>query len=282
MNQPPSLLEQLAAFAALREIGLPVISPTAMQLLAHVRSGEADPRQVERLVQSDQALAAEVLRAANSPFFGGLTTITTVQGAIVRLGMQQVARLVVLAAEHNRYTARHPAVVKLMAHLWAHASACAHASEWLARRLGHRNLEEEVFVGGLVHDVGKLYLARVLDEMQASLEPRHDVPEALVLELLAQAHADQGYRLVADWNLPEIYRVIVRDHHTIDPDPTNVALLIVRLANRACHKLGIGLVAEPSVILATLPESAMLLAGEIMLAELEVLLEDLTAVPLPA
>jgi HD-like signal output (HDOD) protein len=271
------LLEQIGAFAAHHNVTLPVVSPVATGLLAAVHREDVKPADVERLVQSDQVLATEVLRAANSAFYGGLSPVTTVQGAIFRLGLIQVARLVLMATERNRYRAHQASLQQVMARLWAHATACAQAAEWLARRLGHRSLEQEAFVGGLVHDIGKLYLVRVLDEMVARADEPFETPEAFLLELLDVAHADQGFRLVSGWNLPDVYGTIVRDHHVAEPDPTNVALLLVRLANQACHKLGIGLHDEPGLVLSVLPEAAMLLTGDVMLAELEVLLEDAAA-----
>jgi HD-like signal output (HDOD) protein len=281
MTEGLPLLEQIGAFAAQHGVGLPVVSPVATGLLVAVQREDVKPADVEAVVQSDQVLAAEVLRASNSAFYGGLSPVTTVQGAIFRLGLVQVARLVLLASERNRYRAHQPALRTIMTRLWAHATACAQAAEWLARRLGHRGLEQEAFVGGLVHDIGKLYLIRVLDEMVAKSPEPFETPEPFLLELLSVAHADQGHRLVTGWNIPEMYRVIVRDHHLEEPDPTDVPQLLVRLANRSCHKLGIGLKSEPSLVLSVLPEAAMLLTGEVLLAELEVLLED-TATELSA
>jgi putative nucleotidyltransferase with HDIG domain len=274
MTEGVPLLDQIGEFSTKHGITLPVISPKATGLIAAVQRDDVRPKDVETFVQSDQVFVAEVLRSANSAFYGGLSPVTTVQGAIFRLGLIQVARLVVMASERNRYSAKQPGLRGIMKRLWAHATATALAAEWLAKRLGHRGMEEEAFVGGLMHDIGKLYLVRVLDEMVAKGAAPGDTPEAFLLELLDVAHTDQGFRLVSGWNIPEVYAVIVRDHHVEEPESVNVPLLLVRLANRACHKLGIGLKAEPSVILSTLPEAAMLLTGEVLLAELEVLLED--------
>jgi HD-like signal output (HDOD) protein len=269
-----ALLDQIGEYAAKHGITLPVVSPVATGLMAAVQREDVTPADVAALVQSDQVLATEVLRAANSAFYGGLSPVTTVQAAIFRLGLIQVARLVMLATERNRYRAHQPMLQGVMSRLWAHATACAQASEWLARRLGHRGVEQEAFLGGLVHDIGKLYLVRVLDEMVAKAEEPIETPEPFLLELLGVAHAAQGHRLVTGWNVPEVYSIIVRDHHEETIDPTNISLLIVRLANRACHKLGIGLTADATLVLAVLPEAAMLLTGEVLLAELEILLED--------
>jgi putative nucleotidyltransferase with HDIG domain len=279
MTGGTSLLEQIGTFAEIHKVTLPVVSPVATNLMAAVQRDDVTPSDVEALVQSDQVLAAEVLRASNSAFYGGLSPVTTVKGAIFRLGLVEVARLVLMASERNRYTAREPVLRSIMSKLWLHATVTALAAEWLARRLGHRGVEQEAFVGGLVHDIGKLYLVRVLDEMVAKSTEPIATPEPFLRELLRVAHADQGYRLVHGWGLPEVYSVIVRDHHVEEPDSTNIPLLLVRLANRACHKLGIGLTSDPGIVLSVLPEAAMLLSGEVLLAELEVLLED-TAIDL--
>ena len=272
-----SLLEQVAAFADKHGVTLPVVSPVAVDLMAAVQREDARASDVEAVVQSDQALLAEVLRAANSAFYGGLSPVTSVQAAIFRLGLIQVARLVLLATERNRYAAHQRLLRTVMHRLWAHSMACSLGAEWLAKKLGHRGIEQEVFVGGLLHDVGKLYLVRVLDEMAAKAPEPFETPEPFLRELLDVAHADQGFRLVSNWNLPDVYGTIVRDHHVEEPDATNVPLLIIRLANRACHKVGIGLKHEPGLVLAVQPESAMLLTGEVLLAELEILLEDAAA-----
>ncbi len=277
MSQELPLLRQVTEFATKNDLKLPVFNDVAIKIQSIAKGDDFEVAEVERLIQSDQALAAEVLRAANSPFFGGLAQITTVRAAIVRLGLKQVAQLVLLASERSRYTARNPQIAELMQTLWSHASACALSSRWLAHKLGHRSLEEEVFVGGLIHDVGMLFLARVLDEMQAEAKGKLELPSELLHELLLTAHTDQGHRLLEEWNLPEVYRVIVRDHHTEEIDPANTPLLIVRLANEACHRLGIGIAHDPSIVLSATAEAHQLGATEVVLAELEITLEDSVA-----
>jgi HD-like signal output (HDOD) protein len=64
-------------------------------------------------------------------------------------------------------------------------------------------------------------------------------------------HAEHGARLLQQWNIPELYCDVVRDHHKADYDPNNTTLTMVRLVNLACHKLGIGLQHDPLLVLAT-------------------------------
>ncbi len=272
-----SLLQQALDFAAERHITLPVFSDVALKVQKAARDGRYDISEIEKAIESDPALVAEVLRAANSAFFGGLSEVATIRAAVLRLGLQRVTNLVFLASEKSRYTARHPYIATLMRDLWHHASACALAAEWIARRARFPQLAETAFIGGLVHDIGKLFLLRVLDEMSREHAQGQALSPELVREVLDNAHADVGYRLLQSWHLPEIYTVVVRDHHLEPPDPANLALQIVRLANHACNKVGISLKPNPGLVLGAMSEGTALGMTEIAIAELEILLEDVMA-----
>jgi len=272
-----SLLEQALGFAAERRITLPVFSDVALTVQKASREERYDITEIEKAIESDPVLVAEVLRASNSAFFGGLSQVASIRAAVLRLGLQRVTNLVFLASEKSRYSAKHPALAGLMRDLWHHASACALASEWIARKVRFPQHGETVFIGALVHDIGKLFLLRVLDEMSREAQYRQIVSEELVRELLTSAHADLGYRLLASWHLPEVYQVIARDHHVEAPDPANVPLQIVRLANHACNKVGIGLDLQPEMVLGAAREAHTLGMSEIAIAELEIILEDVMA-----
>ncbi len=272
-----SLLQQALDFAEARKITLPVFSDVALKLQTAVREERYDIGEIERAIESDPALVAEVLRAANSAFFGGLSEVSSIRAAVLRLGLQRVTNLVFLASEKSRYSARQPYIAALMRDLWHHASACALAAEWISRKVRFPHLGETVFIGGLVHDIGKLFLLRVLDEMAREHPQGEAVSPELVHEMILSAHTDVGHRLLASWHLPEVYQSIARDHHVEHPDAANVALLIVRLANHACNKVGISLNPNPALVLCAQPEAASLGMTEIAIAELEIILEDVMA-----
>lgn len=276
MNTDVSLLDQVLQYAEERHITLPIFSDVALQVQAAVRDERVAPADIERMIAADPALVAELLRQANSAFFSGLSEVATLRGAILRLGLQRVTQLVFLGTERSRYTARQPRLDELMRRLWRHSSACALAAEWIARRMRFLQHGEAAFIGGLVHDIGKLFLLRVLDAMAAEPDEAGLLSFSLIAEVLDQGHADIGHRLLVSWNLPEVYRVIVRDHHAEAPDPANVPLQIVRLANRACNAAGLGL-REDGGGLAGSAEASILGMNDIALAELEVILEDVAA-----
>lgn len=272
-----SLLDQALAFADARKVTLPVFSDVALKVQKASREERYDISEIEKAIESDPVLVAEVLRASNSAFFGGLTQVSSIRNAVLRLGLQRVTNLVFLASEKSRYTARHPDIAVLMRDLWHHASACAMGAEWIARKVRFPQHGETVFIGALVHDIGKLFLLRVLDDMSREPEYASVVSMELVREMLDNAHAEVGYRLLASWHLPEVYQTIVRDHHVDNPDPANVPLQIVRLANHACNKVGIGLHVQPDLVLGAVREAGTLGMSEIAIAELEIILEDVMA-----
>jgi putative nucleotidyltransferase with HDIG domain len=160
--------------------------------------------------------------------------------------------------------------------LWRHSSACALAAEWICAKGALSAVRQTVFIGALVHDIGKLFLLRVLDQMGAD-SGSEAVSPVLIVEVLERAHPEVGHRLLASWNLPDVYRTIVRDHHVDAPDPSNIPLQIVRLANHACTKIGASLHPDPSMALDALPEVIVLGLSDIAIAELEILLEDIEA-----
>jgi HD-like signal output (HDOD) protein len=134
-------------------------------------------------------------------------------------------------------------------------------------------VEKEALLGGLLHDVGKLFLLRVVDDLIRAGHLR-DPSAQLLQEVLSRMHCEQGEALLAAWNIPDPYRQLVRRHHDPDFDEDDLLLLVVRLADQACNKLGMGLVPTPGLVLATTPEAQALRIPELVLAELEVALED--------
>ena len=96
----------------------------------------------------------------------------------------------------------------------------------------------------------------------------------VIVEVLQHMHVEQGAMLMQHWNIPELYGEIVRQHHAETYDTSNTLLLMVRLVDMACKKVGIGLHHDPSIVLSTTAEAQALGAKEVVLAELEIMLED--------
>ncbi len=279
MSQDPSatrksLLERVDEHLRARDAHLPVIDQIGMQVRAVVASGDFDLREVESLINQDPALAAAVLRGANSAFYRGIQKVLTVGEAVARIGARQVANLVLLETQRKNFLSETPELRQLFRALWRHSVACAAGAEWLARKLRYSEIADHAFVAGLLHDLGKLLLLRVLDELHADLPHEVSLTEPLSRELLQHFHADRGAALMEAWDLPEIYCRVAREHNAESFDSDDVLLVVVRLVDQACGRLGIGTSHAPDLDLAATPEARSLEASDLLLAELEVLLED--------
>jgi HD-like signal output (HDOD) protein len=272
--QNRSLIDVLGEELARKDLQLPVYPGIASRVQALAASGTATADQFERLLSHDPAIASQVLRAANSAFYAGLSSVATIQSAVMRLGLDQLVTLAVAVSQKTQFVAHDPQVQRLMTQLWQHSVAVAFGSRWLAERSGYRAQAGECFMAGLFHDIGKLLILKVLDDLRRRGDWAGELPASLVQELLTSLHAEQGARLIQQWNLSPLYADVARTHDSPAPDEANPVHLIVRLVNNACTKLGINLYQQEGIVLAASSEASALGLKEVLLAELEILLED--------
>jgi HD-like signal output (HDOD) protein len=87
-------------------------------------------------------------------------------------------------------------------------------------------------------------------------------------------HTECGSSLLKHWNFPELYCHVAQEHHREKYDHNNDLLVITRMANQACAKMGIDLNKDPSIILALTIEANLLGLSEVAIGELQVKMED--------
>ncbi len=274
MTGTESLMEILQEHLASEQLELPVFPPLALQLQEMLSRDDADIAKVSARIAEDQVLASQLLRAANSAFFSGLSKVTTIRDSIMRLGSKQAINLIFLATQHQQYKSMDRSMEGYLRKLWTHASSCATGGKWLAEKLGYSSIAQEAFLGGLFHDIGNLFLLKVLENIRKTRKGDFDLSAPILTEVLESMHTTQGALLLQRWNIPEIYCDVVRLHHDEQINTGNTMLVIVRLVDQACHKLGIGLHHNPAIVLAATPEAQILEVSELLAAQLEIMLED--------
>lgn len=222
---------------------LPPLPAAVERLLALSREPEVDFRKVIQVIESDPALTARMLRAANSAFYGVSRRVQTVQQAIVLLGHEAVINLAlgisVLNLKRNllKQWPGDPSA------FWRHSITVALLARELARALHCAN-SEEAFVAGLLHDIGKLVLlthygvvyAQALLAARQGPEPLH----VLERELFEVDHAVAGYALCLHWHLPDTLAQAVAEHHAEQPPATRTTAELVYEANELAKRLGLG------------------------------------------
>jgi len=274
MQQDKSFIEIVDQHLASSDVRLPVFNTTAMRIQQEMANAEPELSLIEKLIISDQSLTAKVLSVSNSAFYKGLQQVSTVRNAIVRLGIHEVSNIVMLITHENNFRSKNPLVNDIMRSLWRHSVGCAMGANWLAKQCGLHTLAHEAFFAGLLHDVGMLFILTGIDDLKNSNELKAQSSHAVLVETMNTLHTDHGFSLMSQWNLPRKYSKIARDHHQEEFDPNNLLLVLVRLADKACIKLGIGLDEDPSMVLAATPEAEALHLPEVDLARMEIMLED--------
>jgi HD-like signal output (HDOD) protein len=256
-------------------VRLPVLPEIARKVALCLATKDHDEKRLWALVGQDPALLCNLFRAANSSFFTGLQKPLSIEEAVTRLGFEKACQVIEQACrEGGEGCPRGELLSRYMPSLWQHAQGCAVGAHWLAIRCDYQTLAEQAYLTGMLHDIGKQFLLVALEEIASCGEFGMALSEELVQEVISTMHVEQGLRLFEEWNLPEIYKEVVSEHHNDELDQKNILVALVKLANKGCRKVGLGLTKHPDIVLPTTGEAQFLGVDEIVLAEFEIMLED--------
>jgi HD-like signal output (HDOD) protein len=255
-------------------VRLPFLPRLTEQVPACLTAEGPDSKRFWSLVSRDPALLCSLFRAANSSFYAGLQKTVSIEEAVTRLGSGKAAQVVEQACLEGRSYRQDLLLPRYLPNLWRHAQGCALGARWLAIRCGYQSLSEQAYLAGMLHDIGKHLLLAALEEIALCGADGIKLADSLVVEVLATMHVEQGVRLLEEWNLAMIYQDVVANHHDGELDPRNTMVALVKLANKGCRKLGVGLARSPELVLPTSGEAQLLGIDEIALAEFEIMLED--------
>ncbi len=272
-RETESLQEIITREISASDFHLPVFNQVAIKLQQSLNDPDFSFQDLEALVLEDPSLVGQILKTANSAFYRGLGDILTVKQAVLRLGAQQVASLAMLVSQKQSYSSKNPDIRNRMEKLWEHSFASALGCQWIFNN--HGGDAPVAFVCGLLHDIGKLGILKVIEQLQESGNAAVTFSLESLDEILAsRMHVDCGVALAQAWNLPEPFSRVLRDHHDDEVGKQDQLLQAVRLMNYVTHSLGYSLETDAAVDPASSVEAQMLGLSEIRLAELEIHIED--------
>ncbi|MFO0778582.1 MAG: HDOD domain-containing protein [Nitrospira sp.] len=190
---------------------LPTLPHVVQRLATMIGSPTVSAEEIGTIIEKDQVLAAKVLRLANSPFYGFPSRIGSVSHAVIVLGFNVVKGLTLCA---SALTIMKDAG---MDQLWRHSLGVAITAKLLATRLDIKN-PEELFVSGLLHDIGKVVLyvkwPDVGNSIKDAIKTRTDHSLFdIEQELTGLSHAEIGGYLASAWHLPVTLREPILYHH---------------------------------------------------------------------
>ncbi len=197
---------------------LPVMPQIWLRVCKITEDHRASAHDVAEVILKDQAMTARVLKAANSAHYAGYhQKITTITNAIVLLGFKEVRNIVLGYAAFNMLSRLKKNPHFDFRNFWIHSLATAVGAMMLAESIEYE-LPEEAFVGGLLHDVGKLLAAYLLPrEYQNFIKSADDDVNLLSLErkVFGATHQEIGEWASKRWSFPEVLVHAIARHHRL-------------------------------------------------------------------
>lgn len=216
----------------------PTMPGAGAKMLVLLEEPGTSVSEIEDILRYDPGLTANVLKLANSAYFGLPSKIGSLKQAVILLGLKRLIQLVVASCVSAVMDKSIGGYDLPAGDLWRHSVAVSIAAEALVKdkkKVG----TEDVFTPALLHDVGKLVLGAFVKEELESIQSiaSKGVPFVIAENMiLGTDHAEIGARILAHWNLPSDVINAVRWHHDPDsPDSCDLQMDVVYLANLLCQ-----------------------------------------------
>lgn len=255
--------------------------PPMPKVLFKAREVMADPKSsfkdVAAIIETDQAIAARVLKVANSAYYGLSGMVNSIHQATVVLGQQTLEQVITMVSSSSLLGKRLKGYNLNAGVLWKHSLAVALGSRMIAAKRAPA-LESDAFSVGLIHDAGKLALNKYLDQKKQDVKRffQEHSPSYLLAErhILGFDHTEIAEDLCIKWKLPESHAKAMRYHHDPCLSGENQLAHVIHLANFLAKESGYS--SSPDTESAPLDESS-LKTLTLKQADIENLSSDLSA-----
>jgi putative nucleotidyltransferase with HDIG domain len=250
----------------IKKVSDPKVLPmVAKKVLDIIGKDLASISEICETIQKDQTISANILKIANSAFYGLRQKVSSIRQATLMLGLGAVRDIALTVSTKLQYK-RFGIVEQLM---WDHSVGAAIAARLIAAGRG-KELEEIAFFGGLFHDFGKVVINNECPDAYSGAMQRiyNDREDPLMAErsIFDFAHTEIGALVMEKWKFPPIFGSILENHHLENrscedfPNAFNAQVIaVINLANNMCSRLGIGFrTADQNLSLHDLPSAHFL------------------------
>ena len=224
----------------------------ALEVLDIAYSKDCNFKKLSNKIEQDQNLVANMLRMANSAYFGHMKKITSILDIIVRLGLENVKMIAISSASLGVLKSPQEAYHMEPGDLWQHTFATATLAAIIGKYAQYQECTA-LYTAGLLHDVGKVILnGPLLSEIFNNPDLVHENMDIIDYErtFLQTDHARVGMVLLQQWNLPGEITTPVGFHHFSELAETNRReTKIVALANILARAVDFHASAEDEYIL---------------------------------
>lgn len=229
---PKRLITSITKIAALPDV--------CIKFSTALRDPKTSNRELEEILSDDVAMAARVLRIANSAMYSFPSRVDTISQAATIIGYKQLNDIVLACSVINMFKGLPQDLVD-MESFWRHSIACAVAARIIAAHRRVANIEQ-YFTAGLLHDVGRLIIfvelpkhaSEILSKSKETSTPMYKIEQ----EVLGFDHAKLGGMLLSNWKLPKRLVDSVAYHHVpVRSHDYMAETSVVHVADIICHAL---------------------------------------------
>jgi putative nucleotidyltransferase with HDIG domain len=218
---------------------LPPIPEIAREILALNLVTEEGEAALLKLIEKDPPISAKVIGLANSPLFRTSKRIASMHDAAALIGVRRV-KMTALSFAMMASMLRHPPGVLNVHNIWQHSMAVTMWMHAISQHMPEerRPEDEEVFLAGLLHDIGFLVLdfiaPKLSDKFHVALaaETSHTAEE-LESQMLTMSHCEMGAELAQRWGLGDRVIAVLRYHHRPDDEHAAIGQPLVKMVNLA-------------------------------------------------
>jgi len=217
---------------------LPTMPGVFQEINKSIQNPETTAEDIAKIISSDQALSAKILRIVNSVLYGFPRRISNIRHALIILGFDVVKGLLLSSSVFDIMLARG------FLGLWQHSIGCAISAGVIAKKLNMPD-PEEVFVAALLHDLGKVIIKLELPEESLLIEQKVIDNQISIYEaekdILGFTHTTVGKWLCQEWYLPNKLAYPITYHH--QPNLSEFAIqstAVVHVADSLVRGIGFG------------------------------------------
>jgi HD-like signal output (HDOD) protein len=224
-------------------VSLPTV---ATKVLSMLKSDDVDIREISKHVESDASMSMKILRLANSPMFALSNQVTSINQAIMTVGLNRVTNIVLGVSIFSKFVyLSRSAAAQFVDKFWTHSAATAAVSKAISTKM-KRSFQDAEFLCGLIHDIGKLsmlqYDSTMFTEVLRLISEEGMSDVEAEAKLYGATHSQAGEVITRMWKLPDNLQAAVSYHENPSIAGDHVGLTsVVRLADILCEQWGAGI-----------------------------------------
>lgn len=213
---------------------LPTFSPATKKIIELSNQLNAPPNEIVKAIRMDPVLTGKVLQVVNSAYFALIEKFTSLNRAVVHLGINTIKNLALSTAMIDVMSTKNRNMEIAVEPVWKHSLAAAVCAKSIAKANGEpKDTWEEFFIAGLLHDIGKIVQlqcfygwSKYVDQMPLNKER----------EKFSMSHDEMGAKILRDWNFSDHLCEVIEQHHF--PYSENKLPHYIHIANYWTYRLG--------------------------------------------